>query len=63
MASVTPYIPQFITVHLGPPASDAPNVTVRFTDYIKNVASSEIFPTWEEAAKWMTPSMSSCSKI
>ena len=32
MASVTPYIPQFITVHLGPPASDAPNVTVRFTD-------------------------------
>lgn len=50
MASVTPYIPQFITVHLGPPASDAPNVTVRFTDYIKNVASSEIFPTWEEAA-------------
>ena len=36
-----PYIPETVTVHLGPPGSDAPNVTVPFSDYIKNVASSE----------------------
>ncbi len=45
-----PVIPETITVHLGPPNSDAPNVTVSFPDYIKNVASSEIYPTWPEAA-------------
>ncbi len=45
-----PIIPTYITVHLGPPDSDAPNVTVPFTDYIKNVASSEIYPTWPEEA-------------
>lgn len=45
-----PYIPEFITVHLGPPDSAAPNVTVRFADYIANVASSEVFPTWPESA-------------
>lgn len=45
-----PYIPEFITVHLGPPDSNAPNVTVRFADYIANVASSEVFPTWPESA-------------
>lgn len=50
MSVVTPYVPSFITVHLGPPASNAENVTVSFSDYIKNVASSEIFPTWEESA-------------
>ena len=43
-------IPETITVHLGPPSSDAPNVTVPFADYIKNVASSEIYPTWPEEA-------------
>lgn len=43
----TPYIPATITVHLGPPESDAENVTVSFRDYIKNVASSEIYPTWD----------------
>ena len=47
---VTPYVPQSITVHLGPPASDAENVTVSFPEYVKNVASSEIYPTWEPAA-------------
>ncbi len=46
----TPYIPATITVHLGPPDADAENVTVSFRDYIKNVASSEIYPTWEDAA-------------
>lgn len=45
-----PFIPEFITVHLGPPNSDAENVTLTFPDYIKNVASSEIFPTWPESA-------------
>lgn len=47
---VTPFIPQYITVHLGTPSSNAPNVTVPFSDYVKNVASSEIYPTWEESA-------------
>lgn len=46
----TPIIPEFITVHLGAPDSDAPNVTVPFADYIANVASSEIYPTWPESA-------------
>lgn len=43
-------VPEFITVHLGSPASAAQNVTVPFVDYIKNVASSEIYPTWPENA-------------
>ena len=47
---LTPIIPQDITVHLGTPDSSAQNVTVSFTDYIKNVASSEIYPTWPDAA-------------
>lgn len=50
MPPVTPYVPQRITVHLGPPASNAANVTVAFSDYVKNVASSEIYPTWDESA-------------
>ena len=41
-----PVIPETITVHLGAPQSDAANVTVPFLDYIANVASSEIYPTW-----------------
>lgn len=45
-----PYIPETVTVHLGTPNSDAENVTVPFVDYIKNVASSEIYPTWPENA-------------
>ena len=50
MPPVTPYIPQRITVHLGAPSSNAQNVTVNFVDYVKNVASSEIYPTWDEDA-------------
>ena len=50
MPQVIPYVPQRITVHLGAPSSNAANVTVDFVDYVKNVASSEIYPTWEEAA-------------
>lgn len=45
-----PVIPEQIVVHLGSPDSDADNVTVSFADYIKNVASSEIYPTWPEQA-------------
>lgn len=48
--SIIPYIPQYITVHLAPAEQAAENVTVTFPDYIKNVASSEIYPTWPEAA-------------
>lgn len=48
--TVLPYIPRTITVHLGPPDQAAENVTVSFPDYIKNVASSEIYPTWNEQA-------------
>ena len=43
-------IPDTITVHLGPPQSNAPNVTVPFPDYVANVASSEIYPTWPDSA-------------
>ena len=50
MPTVIPYIPQRITVHLGPPGVNAANVTVPFADYVKNVASSEIYPTWDESA-------------
>lgn len=50
MLSGTPFIPETITVHLGTPDSNAANVTVNFPAYIKNVASSEIFPTWPENA-------------
>ena len=45
-----PIIPEQIVVHLGAPDSDAMNVTESFPDYIKNVASSEIFPTWPTEA-------------
>lgn len=50
MPAVIPFVPQNITVHLGTPTSDAADVTVSFADYVKNVASSEIYPTWEESA-------------
>ncbi len=45
-----PFIPENITVHLGAPTADAQNVTIPFIDYIANVASSEIYPTWPESA-------------
>lgn len=45
-----PVIPETVTVHLGRPDAAARNVTVPFADYIKNVASSEIYPTWPDAA-------------
>ncbi len=45
-----PTIPETITVHLGPPDQAAENVTLPFLDYVANVASSEIYPTWPENA-------------
>lgn len=42
----TVIIPSKITVHLGRPSAPAENVTVDFRYYLKNVASSEIYPTW-----------------
>ena len=50
MPTVIPFVPKNITVHLGAPNANAENVTVPFADYVKNVASSEIYPTWEPAA-------------
>lgn len=43
-------IPNPITVHLGSPGAAASNVYVSFPDYVKNVASSEIYPTWPDAS-------------
>lgn len=44
-------IPEFVVVHDGPPTdASAQNHYVRYRDYIKNVASSEIYATWPEAA-------------
>ncbi len=45
-----PIIPEEIVVHLGSPESNAMNITESFSGYIKNVASSEIFPTWPKEA-------------
>ena len=50
MLTGEPFIPQTITVHLGYPGDSGQNVTVSFPEYIKNVASSEIYPTWPETA-------------
>lgn len=50
MPSSLPVIPTEITVHLAPPDTDAENITVPFSEYIKNVTSSEIYPTWPENA-------------
>ncbi len=47
---LTPVIPETVTVHLGAPDAPAQNVVVPFIDYVKNAASSEIYPTWPEEA-------------
>lgn len=46
MLTRTPTVPKEITVHLGAPDSAAKNITVSFPEYIKNVASNEIYPSW-----------------
>lgn len=43
-------IPNQITVHLGLPEDMAENISVPFIDYVKNVASSELYPSWPENA-------------
>ena len=43
-------IPNTITVHLGRPDIAAQNVRVPFIDYVKNVASHEIYATWPESS-------------
>lgn len=44
-------IPEYIIVHDGVPSDPtAPNYWVRYKDYIKNVASCEIYSTWPENA-------------
>ena len=42
-------MPEYVVVHDGPPSdSSAKDYYVRYRDYIKNVASSEIYATWPE---------------
>lgn len=50
MPNGIPTIPESITVHLGRPEENVRNVTLPFLDYVANVASSEIYPTWPENA-------------
>ena len=50
MAVRYPVVPNNITVHLGKPDEAARNITVPFTDYIANVASNELYPTWPRTA-------------
>jgi len=46
-----PIVPEYIIVHQGGPNDpSAPNYKVPFKDYIKNVASCEIYSTWTESA-------------
>ncbi len=43
-------IPEYVVVHAGGPNDNtASNYYVRYRDYIKNVASSEIYATWPDA--------------
>ncbi len=50
MAVRYPIVPNNITIHLGSPTEAANNITVPFTDYISNVAASELYPTWPRNA-------------
>lgn len=42
-------VPEYIVVHDGTPSSNARDYYVTYKDYIKNVASSEIYATWPRA--------------
>ncbi|MDQ0150169.1 peptidoglycan-binding protein [Eubacterium multiforme] len=44
-----PVVPEYIIVHEGGPNSPGQNHRVLYKDYIKNVASSEIFSTWSQS--------------
>ena len=46
MAIRYPIVPNNITIHLGEPNEQARDITIPFTDYIADVASSELYPTW-----------------
>ena len=50
MAVRYPIVPNNITVHLGAPDAAARDITIPFTDYISNVAASELYPTWPRNA-------------
>ena len=50
MAVRYPVVPNNITVHLSAPSAAARDITIPFTDYITNVASSELYPTWPRNA-------------
>jgi len=50
MAVRYPIVPNNITIHLGAPNSAARDITIPFTDYISNVAASELYPTWPKNA-------------
>ena len=50
MAVRYPIVPNNITVHLGKPEEAARDITIPFTDYISNVAASELYPTWPRNA-------------
>lgn len=50
MAIRYPIVPNTITVHLGKPDEKSRDITVPFIDYIGNVASSELYPTWPVAS-------------
>lgn len=39
-------IPDFITVHLGKVDEDVENLTIAFIDYLKNCASTQLYPSW-----------------
>lgn len=45
-----PFIPENITIHLGAPDQSAENIKIPFPEYIKNVASNTLYPTWPESA-------------
>lgn len=45
-----PVIPNEIIVHLGAPNQAAQDISISFVDYINNVASSELYPTWPDAS-------------
>ena len=50
MAIRNPIVPNKITVHLGAPDEASRDITIAFTDYISNVAASELYPTWPRNA-------------
>ncbi len=50
MAIKYPIIPNEIIVHLGAPNEAAKDISIPFSDYVSNVASSELYPTWPDSS-------------